>query len=156
MEGRDDTLGRLIRLLSSVYFPRIQNCAGELIFAICDSEATTMSHQIGYGNAAGYLFNKGILSAPPGGSGSAGPSRSPNGTAGAPGGGANAGAEINPITGTVYEEIDTKDLDEMTEEEKEREAEKLFVLFDRLEKRGFTQNPIRAAQQKGELEKYRT
>lgn len=36
----------------------------------------------------------------------------------------------------------------MTDEEKEREAEKLFVLFDRLEKSGAlpaSQNPIRKA-----------
>jgi hypothetical protein len=125
-----------------------------------------MSREIGYGNAAGYLFNKGILSAPPPSgstSATAGPSSSrsrlTNGTAGTGAGTSSSTSntpEINPITGTVYEEIDTKDLDEMTEEEKEQEAEKLFVLFDRLERRGFTQNPIRVAQQKGELEKYRT
>ncbi len=42
----------------------------------------------------------------------------------------------------------------MTEEEKEREAEKLFVLFDRLEKSGAIpkeSNPIRQAIQKGKL-----
>ena len=38
----------------------------------------------------------------------------------------------------------------MTDEEKEREAEKLFVLFDRLEKTGAIppeQNPMRKAMQ---------
>lgn len=39
----------------------------------------------------------------------------------------------------------------MTDEEKELEAEKLFVLFDRLEKTGMVQNPIRKAIQEGKL-----
>jgi hypothetical protein len=40
----------------------------------------------------------------------------------------------------------------MTEEEKEREAEKLFVLFDRLERMGMGPSPLRKAQQEGKLE----
>jgi len=39
----------------------------------------------------------------------------------------------------------------MTDEEKEREAEKLFVLFDRLEKTGMVRNPIRKAIHEGKL-----
>jgi hypothetical protein len=42
----------------------------------------------------------------------------------------------------------------MTEEEKEREAEKLFVLFDRLERTGVlppSQNPYRKAIQQGKM-----
>lgn len=41
-------------------------------------------------------------------------------------------------------------MEEMTEEEKEAEAEKLFYLFDRLEKSGAlspNQNPVRRAMQ---------
>lgn len=58
---------------------------------------------------------------------------------------------INPITGTTqtFQPPDN----EMTEEEKEREAERLFVLFDRLEKTGtgFV-NPVRKAVQEGKLQ----
>jgi hypothetical protein len=42
----------------------------------------------------------------------------------------------------------------MTDEEKEHEAEKLFVLFDRLEKTGAlppSQNPYRKAFQEGKM-----
>lgn len=42
----------------------------------------------------------------------------------------------------------------MTDEEKERETEKLFVLFDRLEKTGMlpsSQNPYRKAIQQGKM-----
>lgn len=43
---------------------------------------------------------------------------------------------------------------EMTDEEKEREAEKLFVLFERLEKSGGMENPIKKAMREGKMEKY--
>jgi len=102
-----------------------------------------MSGQLGYGNLAGYLYNKGIMSAPAPPPSTSGSSASGPSTA--------DGAEINPITGTVQEKTE---LPEMTEEEKEREAEKLFVLFDRLERTGAlspSQNPIRKAVQEGKL-----
>lgn len=61
------------------------------------------------------------------------------------------GVPIDPITGVAQAE---KPLVDMTDEEKEREAEKLFVLFDRLERSGAippSQNPIRKAVQEGKL-----
>jgi len=63
----------------------------------------------------------------------------------------STGAPINPITGIVQQPANVPD---MTDEEKEREAEKLFVLFDRLEKSGAIQpdqNPIRKAVEQGKL-----
>ena len=103
--------------------------------------ATTLSALVGYGNVAGYLFNKGILSAPPPNTSTTNPSLT-----------TSSGQPINPITGTT--ERPKPDAPEMTEEEKEREMEKLFVLFDRLEKTGNLpreQNPIRKAIQEGKL-----
>lgn len=140
----DSLLGRLVRLLSAVYFPTLRGAAGELLFAICDSDPMTLSSLVGYGNVAGFLFNKGIMSAP--GTTSTSNSSSANANA------STSDAErINPITGTYFSEESSAD-DEMTEEEKEREAEKLFVLFDRLERSGIAQNPIRQAQQSGKLD----
>lgn len=63
----------------------------------------------------------------------------------------STGARINPITGIAQQPPTVSDL---TDEEKEREAEKLFVLFDRLEKIGAIQpdqNPIRKAAEQGKL-----
>lgn len=40
----------------------------------------------------------------------------------------------------------------MTDEEKEAEAERLFVLFDRLERSGLGVNPIRQAQREGKFD----
>ncbi|KAG8836242.1 hypothetical protein FRC17_008978 [Serendipita sp. 399] len=136
LEERADTLGRCIRLMSSVYFPRLKDALGEWLYAVCDSDGSVLSAQIGYGNAAGYLFNKGILSAPP-------PPTSGSSAASLP-------DNINPITGAVNRAPDDSG-PEMTEEEKEREAERLFVLFDRLEKSGMVENPVRKAIQEGKL-----
>ncbi|KAG8976838.1 hypothetical protein FRB90_009024, partial [Tulasnella sp. 427] len=60
--------------------------------------------------------------------------------------------DLNPITGAKSEGSPSDVLAGMSEEEKEREAEKLFVLFDRLEKLGMAVNPVRKAQQEGKLE----
>jgi Guanine nucleotide exchange factor synembryn len=55
---------------------------------------------------------------------------------------------LHPITATnVPTEADDSNRVDMTDEEKEREAERLFVLFDRLEKSGMGVNPIRKARQ---------
>ncbi|KAF9456090.1 guanine nucleotide exchange factor [Collybia nuda] len=135
LEGRADTLGRCLRLLASVYHPRIKDAVGEMLFAMSDSNATTLSALVGYGNVAGFLFHKGILNAPP--PPSADPSV-PNTTP--------AGEAINPITGTTV--VPQAPAPEMTDEEKEREMERLFVLFDRMEKTGAlpaSQNPMRKA-----------
>ena len=63
-------------------------------------------------------------------------------------------ADINPITGQRLDaETNGPDLSDMTEEEKEIEAEKLFVLFERMRKLGVrVENPVRVAQQSGKFE----
>lgn len=60
---------------------------------------------------------------------------------------------INPITGAVEEPLSV-DEPKMSEEEKEREAERLFVLFDRMNKNPAiqVQNPITEAKQSGRFE----
>ncbi|KZV81448.1 hypothetical protein EXIGLDRAFT_779695, partial [Exidia glandulosa HHB12029] len=61
--------------------------------------------------------------------------------------------DINPITGMRVDPNAQSGLDDMTDEEKEREAERLFVLFDRLEKTGMgVQNPFRKAFQEGKIQ----
>jgi Guanine nucleotide exchange factor synembryn len=107
----------------------LKDVIGEWMFALCDNDGLMLSAQIGYGNAAGYLFNKGILSAPPSTSSTttsttaASTSNATSTSGGSPGGDNN---NINPITGMVNREVED-DLPEMTDEEKEREAERLFV-----------------------------
>jgi hypothetical protein len=59
---------------------------------------------------------------------------------------------INPITG-AYERFNDSIETPMTDEEKEREAEKLFVLFDRMNRNGAMSvvNPVKEAQASGKL-----
>ncbi|PPQ70131.1 hypothetical protein CVT24_003878, partial [Panaeolus cyanescens] len=142
LEERSDLLGKILRLLASAYHSRLKDSLGELLFAIADSNATTLSGLVGYGNVAGYLFNKGFMSAP---SGPGGSSTVPQTTP--------SGEYINPITGTTMQP-NRSDLPEMTEEEKEQEVEKLLVLFDRLERTGAIapeSNPIRKAISEGKI-----
>ncbi|CAE6471123.1 unnamed protein product [Rhizoctonia solani] len=122
LEKRDDFLGRCIRLMTSVYYPTLKDTIGEMLFMLCGSDGQALSAAIGYGNAAGYLYNKGIMAPPP--ASSAGTRETPSGPA----------------------------LTDMTDEEKQREAEKLFVLFDRMERMGMARNPIREAFQSGKFE----
>lgn len=162
LEQRSDILGRCLRLLSSVFHARLKDAVGEMLYAMADSNgmyqnihalsfifltcflfrpASTLSALLGYGNVAGFLFHKGILNAPsPTASTSSVPQTTPSGEA------------INPITGTTFQP--KSNIPEMSDEEKEREMEKLFVLFDRLEKTGSLppdQNPIRKAIREGKM-----
>ncbi|KAJ6553920.1 guanine nucleotide exchange factor synembryn-domain-containing protein [Mycena vulgaris] len=137
LESRADLLGRCLRLLGSVYHVRLKDSVGEMLFAMCDSDAATLSTLFGYGNVAGFLFHKGIVNAPPPPAASASTSAVMS---------AAAAANINPITGTAQEA--RAPAPEMTDEEKEREMERLFVFFDRLERTGAlpaNQNPVRRA-----------
>ncbi|KAI0734889.1 guanine nucleotide exchange factor [Fomitopsis betulina] len=139
LEGRPDFLGRCLRLLSCVHHQRLKQATGEMLYSICDCDASLLASYVGYGNVAGFLFHKGIAGQPSRPSNAPVPQATPS------------GVPINPITGIAEEERPEID---MTDEEKEREAEKLFVLFDRLERSGAlqpSQNPIRKAVQEGRL-----
>lgn len=138
LESRPDLLGRCLRLLSSVYHPRLKDSVGEMLFAVSDSNATTLSALFGYGNVAGFLFHKGVMSAPAQDPGSSNASLT-----------TSSGTAIDPITGKTVEL--TPSLSDMTDDEKMHEMEKLFVLFDRLEKSGAlapANNPVRKAMER--------
>ena len=95
--------------------------------------ASKFTQQVGYGNAVGFLVNKGIAMKPP----------QVND---------EEVEEINPITGQYVSKEKLPDLKDMTDEEKEREAERLFVLFERLKKTGIidVENPIAKAMQESQ------
>ncbi|KAF8306234.1 hypothetical protein DL93DRAFT_2172173 [Clavulina sp. PMI_390] len=130
LEQRKDLLGQCIRLMASIHHPNLKEAVSQMIFEICGESASEMTHQIGYGNAAGFLMSRGITSVP--------------------GSSSHNGISINPITGMVSQPHPVDD--NMTEEEKEAEAERLFVLFDRLERTGMGVNPVRQAQREGRLQ----
>ena len=45
LESRADTLGRLLRLLTSVYHTRLNSISGELLFALCNHDGTLLRCQ---------------------------------------------------------------------------------------------------------------
>jgi hypothetical protein len=97
--------------------------------------ANLFVHHVGYGNAAGFLLSKNIMIQPSNTS--------------------YLDKPINPITGQYYDN-ESPSLSNMTDEEKEREAEKLFVLFERLKKTGVMDvvNPVEEAIKSGKIQEY--
>ncbi|KAI8994691.1 guanine nucleotide exchange factor [Pilobolus umbonatus] len=124
----------LIRLMTSTMLPQTRDVVGETLFVLCDKDVHMFTEEVGYGNGIGYLVNKGIAVDPPK------ESREDE-----------AEKDINPITGQYLSAEKGPSLADMTDEEKEREAEKLFVLFERLKKTGIidVENPIAKAMQEG-------
>ncbi|CAG8458046.1 24565_t:CDS:2 [Dentiscutata erythropus] len=109
LEKGDNLSARLIRLMTSVMLPNLKDGASELLYVICDQDASSKQK-------------------------------------------AHSDKPINPITGQ-YLEDEAPSLSDMTDEEKEREAERLFVLFERLKKTGVMNvvNPVEEAIKSGKI-----
>ncbi|ORY89730.1 guanine nucleotide exchange factor synembryn-domain-containing protein [Leucosporidium creatinivorum] len=176
LERRPDLIGHLIRLLSSLLLPNTAYGVGEFLYNLCDRDPATLCTQIGYGNASGFLQNRGELIPPPPianantadskkRKGSVAAQRPTSSTStiaeedSAPtfaspfGGGPSGPRAVNPITGAFGLPPDPDEV-EMTEEEKEREAEKLYVLFDRMQRTGVmtAENPVKKGAAEGRFE----
>jgi hypothetical protein len=120
-----------------------------IINFVCLADA--LVRRVGFGNVAGFFVMRGIQFKPP-------TQSSMMDTA--------TGQPINPITGQRLDaqsrmsttkslgNSTTATIVEMTQEEKEREAERLFVLFDRLNRTGVVKavNPLSQAVQSGRFE----
>lgn len=68
LDKRHDLTGRLVRLLSSISYPRLSCVAGELLLAICHENPRELVAQVGYGPCAGFLVSNGFGDAFPGAS----------------------------------------------------------------------------------------
>jgi len=110
----------LIRLMTNTLLGNSRETISTLLYTLCDSNANKFVNQVGYGNAIGYLVNHQLM-------GELNNTVDEN---------APDDKNINPITGQYEEETKEDPFKNMTDEEKEREAERLFVLFDRLNKTG--------------------
>ncbi|GAA5934762.1 uncharacterized protein JCM15063_003060 [Sporobolomyces koalae] len=141
--NRHSTLtGHLVRIMSSVFLPNTAFGVGEFLYNLAERSPDKLCTLIGYGNASGFLQSRGELIPPPP------PADSVN----------NEETDtfdrtINPITGAFDPPPDPNAV-EMTEEEKEQEAEKLYTLFDRMSRTGVmnVENPIDKARQEGRFE----
>jgi len=124
-EDRKQVLGtgtslphRVVKLGANSLAPELRDCTLSMLFQLSDKNPTQFVRNAGFGNAAGYLASKGINI-----SQKDLQSRSAN---------AAAEAAINPITGQRLDAESEIEMPPMTREEREREAERLFVLFERL------------------------
>lgn len=112
-------------------------------------EAATLSDEIGYGNAAGILFHK-AMSPPPKPEATIEEIRDE--------GIVSAEAARNPISGLLQKTDETKHpMADVTQEEKEREAERMMALFDRMEKNPAMQlveNPMKDAVRSGKIDEW--
>jgi len=121
--GKSDTLAsKLLRLSTSPASPSLRNSISHMLFELSDKDANSFVKNVGYGFAAGFLMSQGMQM----------PENAKEAWA-TQGSDSDGGAEvpINPITGQRLDR-EPKDVQPpMTEEEKEREAERLFVLFER-------------------------
>jgi hypothetical protein len=143
--GQSDTLAsHLLRLTIFPLAPNLRESISCLLFELSSKDATTFVRNVGYGYAAGFLMTHNLPV--------------PENTMGREDPGAKLtsvdGREINPITGQRRDMEPEDELPEMTDEEKEREAERLFVLFERLKATGVMEvvNPVEAAQREGRFE----
>ncbi|KAK9461465.1 guanine nucleotide exchange factor [Lipomyces oligophaga] len=135
----------LLRLGSRIDTSTSKEVSQQLLWNASDEDAGKFATNIGLGNAIGYLVNhdiqvsKDLLQQM---------EKFVN----------VARQDINPITGQLQTaELNQYGLDaltEMTEEEKEREAERLFILFERLRANNVIKadNPLRVALESGKLE----
>ncbi|CAK1354366.1 unnamed protein product [Cercospora beticola] len=129
--GQGDTLSaRLLRLSCSPNLPTLRGNISALLFELSDKDANKFVQNIGYGFASGFLASQNIQV--PANAADASSSADAN--------------DFNPITGQRLSAEDREEhgSEPMTEEEKEREAERLFVLFERLKATGVVdvKNPV--------------
>lgn len=116
--GKGTTLPhRILKFASNSTSPELREPTLSILFELSGKDPRKFVQNVGFGNAAGYLTTKGInVSQEDMGADATGLEDVP----------------VNPITGQRIDMESESDLPEMTMEEKEREAERLFVLFERL------------------------
>lgn len=118
--GKAETLpSRLLRNWSNPLAPEFRKSVAHLYFDISSRDPHQFVNNVGYGYASGFLFDNKIPVPPEAMKG--------DGT----GEGSSINRPINPITGQFLDEESYPEIPPMTKEEKEREAERLFVLFER-------------------------
>nr|OQO27013.1 hypothetical protein B0A51_07088 [Rachicladosporium sp. CCFEE 5018] len=147
--GKAGTLpARLLQLSVSPHLPTLRDNISNFLFELSDNDPNTFVQNIGYGYASGFLMSHGMPV----------PQSATDVNGGATPQGQSADAEpVNPITGqklSAEQRGGADDGVEMTEDEKEREAERLFVLFERLRATGVVdvENPVKRARDEGRFE----
>lgn len=141
--GKTSSLpSRLLQLSTNAHTPALRDSIAAFHYELSSKDAGTYIENVGYGYASGFLLSKNIP-VPEGAMRDAGE-----------GSASGVGVPVNPITGQRLDREQVVDMPEMTLEEKEREAERLFVLFERLKKTGVVdvKNPVEEAYRSGRIE----
>ncbi|RDA86407.1 hypothetical protein CP532_6465 [Ophiocordyceps camponoti-leonardi (nom. inval.)] len=141
--GRGQTLSaRLLKNSTNPMTPALRDAISHLLFNLSDKDATKFVQHVGYGFASGFLFQNN-MPVPA----SAAEAYSTSDSTGAT-------KHVNPITGQFLDREQVTEGPQWTDEEKQREAERLFVLFERLKASGIVdvKNPVETALQEGRLQ----
>lgn len=118
--GRGDTLSaRLLKNSTNPLTPALRDGISQLFFDLSGKDASKFVENVGYGFASGFLFQNNV------------PIPASASEAFSTGDDAGAQKLVNPITGQFLHKETSTEGPEMSQEEKEREAERLFVLFER-------------------------
>lgn len=142
--GKSDTLSsRLLQLSTCPVAPIFRDSIQALMFELSGEDSNKFVRNVGYGFASGFFMNQGM----------AVPQNAFEAfsTAGADG---KSEVEVNPVTGQRKDHEAEDTGPPMSKEEKQREAEKMFVLFERLKATGVmdVKNPVEEAMQSGRFE----
>ncbi|KAL5376525.1 hypothetical protein DPSP01_010434 [Paraphaeosphaeria sporulosa] len=140
--GQSDTLSaRLLRLSTSAMTPSLRSSISAMMFELSGKDASKFVQNVGYGFASGFLLSNNIQM----------PESAIEASATAD---PDKAIPVNPITGQRLDAEDPSFQEPMTEEEKEREAERLFVLFERLKATGVVnvKNPVEEAFRSGRIQ----
>lgn len=126
LEDREGVLGSrsnlpasLLKASTNPMTPKLGHSVSHLLFDMSGKDAAKFVENVGYGYASGFLFQNNIPIP-----------ESAQMTFDA-GDSSKGRRPVNPITGQFLDSEKHPEMPEMTQEEKEREAEKLFVLFER-------------------------
>ncbi|CAO2655664.1 Nn.00g044670.m01.CDS01 [Neocucurbitaria sp. VM-36] len=139
--GKSDTLSsRLLNLSTSALTPNLRGSISAMMFELSSKDASTFVQNVGYGFASGFLMSNNIPM--------------PEEAVKANAGDSAQSIPVNPITGQRLDREENVQEEPMTQEEKEREAERLFVLFERLKATGVVdvKNPVAEAYQSGRIQ----
>lgn len=117
--GKSNTLSsRLLNLTTSALASNFRGSVSSMLFELSDKDASKFVQSVGYGFASGFLMSNNIPM--PEDVVQAHASKQ-----------AGLGIPVNPITGQRLDREEHVESAPMTQEEKEMEAERLFVLFER-------------------------
>lgn len=117
--GKTDSLSSKLLNFLTGHYAHLKVAVSEMMFLLSDKDAETLIKNIGYGFAAGFLAARAIPI--PGNAGEVQSGATE----------ADLNSLLNPVTGQRLTAEPRDNLPPMTQAEKEREAERLMVLFER-------------------------